>query len=42
MDYGLDDEDIVFLSQQVDYKYILNDIVYLLRINNDEIHIMST
>ena len=30
-----DDEYIVILAKQGDYRYILNDIVYLLRVENE-------
>ena len=37
MAYGLDDVEIVVLSKQGDYEYILIDIVYLLMVEIDEI-----
>ena len=37
MAYGLDDVEIVVLSKQGDYEYILMDIVYLLRVEIEEI-----
>ena len=36
MRYILHHEDIVVLSKQGEYKYILNDMVYLLRIEIEE------
>ena len=35
MVYEIDDEEYVVLSIQGGYKYLLNDIVYLLRIDNE-------
>ena len=37
MVYKIDDDETVVLSKQVDYKYILNDNVYILMIENEKI-----
>ena len=38
MVYEIDDEKYVVLSKQGNYKYILNDIVCLLRIEHEKTH----
>ena len=41
MVYDLKDDETVVLCQQGDYTYILNDTVYMLRLENENIHIRS-
>ena len=41
MVYDLKDDETVVLCKQGDYTYILNDTVYMLRLENENIHIRS-